>query len=52
MRKSKQKIILKGIPASSGRCKGVVKILLSPLDQSKLKKGEILVAPFTTPAYT
>jgi pyruvate,water dikinase len=48
----KKRIILRGIPASSGKVKGRVKILLSSIDVLKIKKGDILVAPETNPEYT
>jgi pyruvate,water dikinase len=46
------KIILKGIPASPGRVKGKVKVLLSPQEASKMEKGDILVVRDTNPTYT
>jgi len=46
------KILLKGIPGSSGKTSGKVKILLSPQDASKMEKDDILVAAETTPQYT
>ncbi|RLG21451.1 hypothetical protein DRN74_02725 [Candidatus Micrarchaeota archaeon] len=48
---SKQKIILKGMPASPGVAKGKVKIILSPSDNSKIREGEILVTVMTNPLY-
>ena len=51
MKKSKHKIILKGIPASPGMTKGRVRILNSPKDNKKLRKGDILVVSETTPEY-
>ena len=48
----RKKVLLKGIAASPGKVKGRVRILLSPEDNSRLKKGEILVAKETTPEYT
>lgn len=47
-----EKIILKGIPASSGKTQGKVRILLGPEDADKMNDGDILVAPETTPEYT
>jgi len=43
MSKSKN-IILKGIPASRGIAEGRIKIMRSPFENEKLKKGDILVA--------
>lgn len=48
----KQKIILKGIPASPGITKGKVKVLLSPADVDKMEEGDILVTIETNPEYT
>lgn len=49
---SKNKILLKGTPASAGVVKGRVKIILKPEDAKEMGKGEILVATETTPEYT
>jgi len=43
--------ILKGISASPGIGTGVVKILKSPKEIEKIKTGDILVAPMTSPDY-
>ena len=43
--------ILKGIPASPGIGTGVVKILRSPKEIDKIEKGDVLVAPMTSPDY-
>lgn len=43
--------ILKGIPASPGIGTGTVKILKSPKEIEKVKTGDILVAPMTSPDY-
>lgn len=48
---TKQKIILKGIPASAGVTKGKVKIILDPSDNSKMRKGDILVTEMTNPLF-
>jgi pyruvate,water dikinase len=45
-------IILKGIPASPGKIKGKVKILMDPKEIEKMDKDYILVAPETNPEYT
>ncbi len=42
---------IKGMPASLGRAKGVVKIIRGVADLSKVKKGDILVAVSTHPDY-
>ena len=39
------------VSAGSGKVKGRVKILLSPRNLEKMKKGDILVAPMTSPDY-
>lgn len=43
--------ILKGISASPGIGTGTVKILKSPKEIDKIKTGDILVAPMTSPDY-
>lgn len=43
--------ILKGISASPGMGTGVVKILKSPKEIDKIKAGDVLVAPMTSPDY-
>lgn len=48
----KQKIILKGIPASAGVVKGKVRIILDPSECIKMKEGEILVTGMTNPFFT
>lgn len=48
---SKQKIILKGIPASAGVVNGRVKIIMDPSDCSKMKEGDILVTEMTNPLF-
>ena len=47
----KQKIVLKGIPASPGFAKGRVRIIFNPSECLKIKKGNILVTPMTNPEY-
>lgn len=42
---------ISGQPASSGKVRGRVKIILIPKDFNKLKKGEIIVASMTRPEY-
>lgn len=48
---SKQKIILKGTPASPGIITGKVKIILDVSQFSKMKKGDILVTEMTDPIF-
>ncbi|MEK7168424.1 MAG: phosphoenolpyruvate synthase [Patescibacteria group bacterium] len=43
--------VLKGISASPGLGTGIVRILKSPKEIDKIKKGDILVAPMTSPDY-
>jgi len=43
---------IKGIVVSKGRAKGAVKVLFTPKkDMAKMKKGDVLVAPMTSPDY-
>ena len=44
--------ILRGTPVSWGAVRGPVRVLLDPSDGAQLRKGEILVAPFTDPGWT
>lgn len=44
--------ILKGIPASTGKVRGKVRVILSPKDFSKFEAGEILVTRSTNPEWT
>lgn len=43
--------VLKGISASPGIGTGIVRILKSPKEIDKIKSGDILVAPMTSPDY-
>jgi phosphoenolpyruvate synthase/pyruvate phosphate dikinase len=43
---------MEGIPGSPGKVVGVTRIVLNREEFGKLKKGEILVAPLTTPVWT
>jgi len=43
--------ILKGIPASPGVASGVVKIIKTPSELDKIKKGDVLVTKMTNPDY-
>jgi len=47
----KQRIILRGTPASPGIVNGKVKIILDPKGCKKMKKGDILVTEMTDPLY-
>jgi phosphohistidine swiveling domain-containing protein len=44
-------VIITGAPASVGRATGPAKILFTHNDINKVEKGDILVAPVTTPDY-
>ncbi len=48
---SHAKVILQGLAASPGVGTGKVKIVLSPKDIDKVKKGDVLVATMTSPDY-
>lgn len=49
--KTAQTPILTGAPASPGMGTGPVKILKSPKEIGKVEKGDVLVAPMTSPDY-
>jgi len=44
--------VLKGVATSAGRVTGVARVMESPEDFHKMRKGDILVASITTPAWT
>lgn len=44
-------VIITGMPASMGKATGPAKILFAHNDIAKVEKGDILVAPVTTPDY-
>jgi len=48
----KKKILLKGLGASAGIATGKVRLILDPSHNSKMRKGDILVAPITNPLFT
>jgi phosphoenolpyruvate synthase/pyruvate phosphate dikinase len=48
----RQDSAMEGIPGSPGKAVGVTRIVLNREEFGKLKKGEILVAPLTTPVWT
>src|SRR5207237_144576 len=41
-----------GIPASTGRYRGPVRVLLTEADFAKLEPGDVLVCPATSPAWS
>jgi phosphohistidine swiveling domain-containing protein len=43
---------LEGHPASPGRYQGVARVILDPSTDLELRPGEVLVAPYTDPAWT
>lgn len=43
---------LRGMPASPGRVSGVARVVRGAEEIERLREGEILVAPITTPAWT
>ena len=46
---SKQKIILKGVPASPGQVEGRVKVIKNQKDVAKLEYGDIIISSFLDP---
>jgi phosphohistidine swiveling domain-containing protein len=44
--------LLTGVPASQGMAEGPVRIITGPSAFGRLRDGEVLVAPFTNPAWT
>ena len=44
--------LVTGSPASPGRATGPVRIIRGPGEFAKLRKGDVLVAPLTAPAWT
>lgn len=42
---------IKGQPASMGKAKGRIRVLISNKEIGKMKKGEVLVSPMTTPDF-
>jgi len=47
----KQKIILKGIPASAGIVSGKARVVLDPSQNSKMRKSDVLVTEMTNPLF-
>jgi pyruvate,water dikinase len=44
--------LISGVAASSGVVTGVVRVISSPRDFTKLQPGEIMVCPYTNPSWT
>ncbi len=44
--------LVSGVPASPGRATGLVRVICGPAEFEQLRRGEILVAPLTAPAWT
>jgi pyruvate,water dikinase len=44
--------VIKGVAASPGKASGVARVLHGPEDFGRMRPGDILVAPITTPAWT
>jgi rifampicin phosphotransferase len=44
--------VLTGVPGCPGTVTGVARVILDPADPMALEPGEILIAPFTDPAWT
>ncbi len=42
-------VLVRGLAASTGRASGTVRVLLTPDEGARLKQGEVLVAPMTSP---
>jgi pyruvate,water dikinase len=47
-----ERAIVSGVPASSGTATGLVRVIRGPDEFDRLRPGEVLVAPFTAPAWT
>jgi pyruvate,water dikinase len=45
-------VVLRGQTASPGRCEGTARVILDPAVDVELRPGEILIAPYTDPAWT
>jgi pyruvate,water dikinase len=44
--------VLRGQSASPGRHRGIARVILDPTQDAPLRPGEVLVAPYTDPAWT
>ncbi len=49
--KVKESLFLKGQAAYAGKIRGRVKLLFTKLDMTKVKRGDIIVSPMTTPYF-
>jgi len=47
----RKKLLIKGTGASPGKAEGQIVIIKSPAEFSKMKAGQILVAPITSPTW-
>lgn len=47
-----RQVTIKGIGASSGIATGKVRVIMSPLDVPKLREGEVMVSPYTSPIFS
>jgi phosphohistidine swiveling domain-containing protein len=45
-------VVLRGQTASPGRCEATARVILDPSVDVELRPGEVLVAPYTDPAWT
>lgn len=54
MERSAASVLLRGIPASSGKALGKVKVIkeIMPGSEEKMQEGDVLVSPFTSPLLT
>jgi phosphohistidine swiveling domain-containing protein len=50
--KPSERAIVSGVPASPGIATGPVRVIRGPHEFDQLQPGEVLVAPFTAPAWT
>jgi pyruvate,water dikinase len=44
--------LVSGTPASGGRATGPVRVIRDPADSGRLRSGDVLVCPYTNPAWT
>jgi pyruvate,water dikinase len=49
---AQQEALLTATPGSPGMAEGPVRVILAPADFGRLRSGEVLVAPYTNPAWT
>ncbi|MDQ3932918.1 MAG: PEP-utilizing enzyme, partial [Actinomycetota bacterium] len=45
-------VVVRGLPGSPGLAEGPVRVILHDREFGKLRRGEVLVAPYTNPAWT